>query len=199
MKAFIEHQGQVVALLQDNIDTDQILPKQFLSGISRHGLGQHLFNDWRFLDGDKQRPNPDFVLNQAHFQQASILICGANFGCGSSREHAPWALQDYGFQVLIAPSFAAIFYQNCLNNGLLPVVLAQQDYQLLLSELSDNSRLKVELGPQRLSLGTRQFQFEIAAHHKANLLQGLDSIGKTLQLAAQITAHEQRRPGWLQT
>lgn len=198
MKAFTEHQGQVVALLQDNIDTDQILPKQFLSGISRHGLGQHLFNDWRFLDGDKQRPNPDFVLNQARFQQASILICGANFGCGSSREHAPWALQDYGFQVLIAPSFAAIFYQNCLNNGLLPVVLTQSDYQALLSELQDDSLLSVKLNQQSLSLGTRQFQFEIAAHHKANLLQGLDSIAKSLQLGTQITAYEQQQPLWLQ-
>ena len=197
MQAFSEHQGQAVALLQDNIDTDQILPKQFLSGISRHGLGQHLFNDWRFLDGDKQRPNPDFVLNQGRYQQASILICGANFGCGSSREHAPWALRDYGFKVLIAPSFAAIFYQNCLNNGLLPVVLTAADYQTLITEWCDDSLLKVELSQQRLSIGSRQFQFEIAAHHKVNLLQGLDSIAKTLQLSAQIAAYEQQQPLWL--
>lgn len=197
MQAFSEHQGLAVALLQDNIDTDQILPKQFLSGISRHGLGQHLFNDWRFIEGDKQRPNPDFVLNQPAYQNASILICGANFGCGSSREHAPWALQDYGFKVLIAPSFAAIFYQNCVNNGLLPVVLTAADYQALVSEWRNDSLLSVELSQQRLSIGSRQFHFEIAGHHKANLLQGLDSIAKTLQLSEQIAAYEQQQPLWL--
>lgn len=197
MKAFTKHQGLAVTLLHDNIDTDQILPKQFLTGISRHGLGKHLFNDWRFIDGDKERPNPEFVLNQAKYKGASILVCGANFGCGSSREHAPWALQDFGFKVLIASSFGSIFYQNCLNNGILPIILELQNVMSIQAEIDEGfDELHIDLSAQMLISNMQKFNFDIAAHHKENLLMGLDSIGKTLQLSKKIDDFELLIPKW---
>ena len=203
MEAFTTHTGLVAPLDKANVDTDQIIPKQFLKSIKRTGFGPNLFDQWRYLDEGEpgqdhsQRPlNPDFVLNQPRYQGASILLARQNFGCGSSREHAPWALVDYGFRAIIAPSFADIFYNNCFKNGLLPIVLAETTVNDLFRavEANEGYRITVDLPNQTLTLpdGTA-IPFEVDAFRKYCLENGLDDIGLTLQQADAIRAYEQRR------
>ncbi len=193
MEAFKEHLGLAAPLNRLNVDTDQIIPKQFLKRIERTGFGQFLFYDWRFLDnGD---PNPDFVLNDPRYQEASILVAGANFGCGSSREHAPWALQQYGFKAVIAPSFADIFRNNCYKNGLLPIALPDDVTADLMEQIEaqEGYRLMIDLEAQQVIQpdGTSH-AFEIGDFEKHCLLNGLDEIGWTLQFDEQISAYEGR-------
>jgi 3-isopropylmalate/(R)-2-methylmalate dehydratase small subunit len=193
MEAFKEHLGLAAPLNRLNVDTDQIIPKQFLKRIERTGFGQFLFYDWRFLDnGD---PNPDFVLNDPRYQAASILVAGANFGCGSSREHAPWALQQYGFKAVIAPSFADIFRNNCYKNGLLPIALPDDVTADLMEQIEaqEGYRLMVDLEAQQVIQpdGTSH-AFEIGDFEKHCLLNGLDEIGWTLQFDEQISTYEGR-------
>lgn len=194
MHAFTQLTGLVAPLDRVNVDTDQIIPKQFLKTIKRTGLRDGLFFDWRKRkDGS---PDPEFFLNQARYQGAKILLTRDNFGCGSSREHAPWALLDQGFRCVIAPSFADIFYNNCFQNGILPVVLKGDEVLSLLSEAAGTMgyTLTVDLGQQTVTTprGT-VYRFEIDPFRKDCLYRGLDSIGLTLQHEAAITAYEQRR------
>ena len=193
MEAFKEHVGLAAPLNRLNVDTDQIIPKQFLKRIERTGFGQFLFYDWRFQDnGD---PNPAFVLNDPRYQEASILVAGANFGCGSSREHAPWALQQYGFKAVIAPSFADIFRNNCYKNGLLPIALPDNVTADLMEQIEtqEGYRLMIDLEAQQVVQpdGTSH-PFEIGDFEKHCLLNGLDEIGWTLQFDEQISAYEGR-------
>ena len=194
------HTGSAVPLNQANVDTDQIIPKQFLTAVTRSGYGKHLFHDWRYLDQHEQVLNPEFALNKPEHQGASILLTRENFGCGSSREHAPWSLDDYGFKVLIATSFADIFYGNCINNQLLPVQLEseQMDQLFAVVESEAKARITVNLQQQTVSVGELSFNFDIAEQHKTNLIKGLDAIGQTLELDAQISAFENSRPSWQQ-
>jgi len=194
MEAFQQHTGIVAALERDNVDTDQIIPKQFLKRIERTGFGQFLFFDWRYLEDGSL--NPDFILNKERFQNASILVSGENFGCGSSREHAPWALLDYGFRVIIAPSFADIFFNNCFKNGILPVRLNEESVQRLfrLVENTPGYRLTVDLEQQTLSdKSDLNLSFEIEKFRKEMLLEGLDEIGRTLQMESEIAEYEAAR------
>jgi 3-isopropylmalate/(R)-2-methylmalate dehydratase small subunit len=194
MQAFQAHTGKVAPLDRANVDTDQIIPKQFLKRIERSGYGQFLFNDWRYLPDGKA--NPDFVLNQPRYAGASILLAGKNFGCGSSREHAPWALLDYGFRAVIAPSFADIFANNSIKNGLLPVVLDEATVAELLGRAAkvEIYRLTVDLVEREVhdDSGFRA-RFEIDDFKRKFLLEGLDDIGLTLKHESSITAHETRR------
>ena len=192
------HTGSAMPLNQANVDTDQIIPKQFLTSVSRSGYGKHLFHDWRYLDEHEQVPNPDFVLNKAEYQGASVLLTRENFGCGSSREHAPWSLDDYGFKVVIATSFADIFYDNCINNQLLPVRLASENMDQLFAVVEKDAsvRITVNLQEQTVNVNDLCFSFEMAEQHKNNLLKGLDAIGQTLELDAEITAFENNMPQW---
>lgn len=182
MTPFTTHSGLVAPMKRSNVDTDQIIPKQFLKRIERTGFGQFLFYDWRF-DGNGN-PNPDFVLNQSPYNQASILLTGANFGCGSSREHAPWALADFGFRAIIGPSFADIFSANCLQNGLLLVVLPQAEVDQLFEMAADDSLLTLTISLEDQTVRSMDGQFEahfsIDTERKAKLLAGLDPIGETL-------------------
>jgi 3-isopropylmalate/(R)-2-methylmalate dehydratase small subunit len=194
MQAFTSLTGLVAALDRVNVDTDQIIPKQFLKTIKRTGLREGLFFDWRKKkDGS---PDPEFFLNQPRYQGATILLTRDNFGCGSSREHAPWALLDQGFRCVIAPSFADIFYNNCFQNGILPVVLKADEVQMLIRDVLETPgyQLTVDLGSQMVTTpsGTR-YRFEIDQFRKHCLYNGLDSIGLTLQHEAAITAYEARR------
>ena len=211
MRAFTVHSGIVAPLDRANVDTDLIIPKQFLKSIRRSGFGPNLFDALRYLDEvlpdadcSKRPLNPDFVLNQPRYRGASILLARQNFGCGSSREHAPWALDDYGFRVVIAPSFADIFFNNCFKNGLLPIVLETNIVDLLFRqvEAGEGYTLAVDLPEQVVVLpdGTR-YRFEIDAFRKDCLLHGLDDIGLTLQEADAIRAFEARQRAespWLQ-
>jgi 3-isopropylmalate/(R)-2-methylmalate dehydratase small subunit len=198
MIPFRIHTGLVAPLARPNVDTDQIIPKQFLKRVERTGFGQFLFNDWRFLpDGE---PNPEFELNDPRYRDASILVAGKNFGCGSSREHAPWALADYGFRAIIAPSFADIFANNCLKNGLLTVVLSEADVTTLTNRAQtvDGYELTVDLENKMVS-DTSGFSatFEIGDFQRHCLLEGLDDIGLTLEHEESITSYEQQRPTWM--
>ena len=198
MSAINIHSGTAAPLNQANVDTDQIIPKQFLTAVTRTGFGKHLFHDWRYLDLHEQEPNPDFVLNKAQYRGASILLTRENFGCGSSREHAPWALADFGFKVIIATSFADIFYGNCINNQLLPVQLSatEMDAIFALVEAKADAQITVNLGEQLVQVGELSYHFDIAHHHKHNLLKGLDAIGLTLELEDKISAFEKQMPDW---
>ncbi|MDT0595911.1 3-isopropylmalate dehydratase small subunit [Glaciecola petra] len=191
--------GTAAPLDQANIDTDQIIPKQFLTGVTRSGYGINLFHDWRYLPGPEKKPDPDFPLNDAKFKGASILLTRENFGCGSSREHAPWALADYGFRAIIATSFADIFYGNSINNQLLPICLnnAQIDQLIAKVNANANSDIYIDLPTQQVTCEELSFNFDIAPHHKNNLLKGLDAIGQTLELDNKISAYENNRPQWL--
>ena len=193
MEAFKEHVGLAAPLNRLNVDTDQIIPKQFLKRIERTGFGEFLFYDWRFLDnGD---PNPDFVLNDPRYQEASILVAGANFGCGSSREHAPWALQQYGFKAVIAPSFADIFRNNCYKNGILPIALPDDVTADLIKQTEEQGgyRLMIDLEAQQVvQPDSTSHPFEIGDFEKHCLLNGLDEIGWTLQFDEKISAYEGR-------
>lgn len=197
-QGFTVHSGAACPLDQANVDTDQIIPKQFLTSVSRVGFGKHLFHDWRYLDLEEKEPNPDFVLNKPEYQGASILLARENFGCGSSREHAPWALADFGFKAVIATSFADIFYGNCINNQLLPVALGTADMDKLFATVKNDAAttITVDLPNQQVVAGDQVFSFDIADHHKTNLIKGLDAIGQTLELTSQIEAFESRQPRW---
>ena len=197
MNSFRQHTGLVVPLDQANVDTDQIIPKQFLKRIERTGFGEFLFYDWRYLpDG---LPNPSFSLNESRYQGATILVAGRNFGCGSSREHAPWALADYGFRAIIAPSFADIFANNCTKNGLLPVVLKESEVNELVTRAqhTEGYSLGVDLERRVVEDGKGfSASFEIDDFRRYCLLEGLDDIGLTLRREADITAYEALRPAW---
>jgi 3-isopropylmalate/(R)-2-methylmalate dehydratase small subunit len=203
VEKFTRLNGLVAPLDRANVDTDAIIPKQFLKSIKRSGFGPNLFDEWRYLDHGEpgqdcsKRPlNPDFVLNQPRYRGAQILLARENFGCGSSREHAPWALEDYGFRAVIAPSFADIFYNNCFKNGILPIVLPAETVARLFRETfaQEGYRLTVDLGAQTVTTPAGEaFRFEVDAFRKYCLLNGLDDIGLTLQHADEIRAYEQRR------
>jgi 3-isopropylmalate/(R)-2-methylmalate dehydratase small subunit len=197
MEKFVSLNGLVVPLDRANVDTDQIIPKQFLKSIKRTGFGPNLFDSWRYVGAaQERRPNPDFVLNFPRYQGASILLTRENFGCGSSREHAPWAMLDFGLKVVIAPSFADIFYTNCWKNGMLPIVLAAREVDQLFreTEATPGYRLKVDLERQTVTTpAEEQFTFSIEPFHKDCLLKGLDEIGLTLKHAGEIKAFEAKR------
>ena len=203
MQPFQTLTATAAKLDQVNVDTDQIIPKQFLKKIERTGFGIHLFHDWRFLDDAGQKTNPDFILNQSRYQGAQILVAGDNFGCGSSREHAPWALLDYGFRSIIAPSFADIFYNNCAKNGILLVALPEASVQQLFTEIEENvgCELTVDLPNQKVqSPKGLEFSFEIDPFVKHRLLIGLDDIGWTLQYQSEIESFEsnyQKQAPWM--
>ncbi len=203
MQPFQTLTATAAKLDQVNVDTDQIIPKQFLKKIERTGFGIHLFHDWRFIDDAGQKPNPDFILNQPRYQGAQILVAGDNFGCGSSREHAPWALLDYGFRSIIAPSFADIFYNNCAKNGILLVALPEASVQQLFAEIEENvgCELTVDLPNQKVqSPKGLEFSFEIDPFVKHRLLNGLDDIGWTLQFQSEIEKFEtsyQKQAPWM--
>ncbi len=199
MEKLITHIGLVAPLDIANVDTDAIIPKQFLQKVTRTGFGKHLFNDWRFLDDAGEQPNPDFVLNKPVFKGASILLARENFGCGSSREHAPWALTDFGFSVVIAPSFADIFYGNSFNNQLLPIKLSDAQIDELFDYVSKNEGCKftVDLITQTVTAGDKSYAFEIDGFRRHCMMNGLDSIGLTLQHQDQIKAYEQKIPAFM--
>jgi 3-isopropylmalate/(R)-2-methylmalate dehydratase small subunit len=203
MDKFTVHEGLVVPLDRANVDTDAIIPKQFLKSIRRTGFGPNLFDEWRYLDhgepgmDNSRRPlNPDFVLNQARYAGASILLARKNFGCGSSREHAPWALQQFGFRAIVAPSFADIFFNNCYKSGLLPIVLTEQQVDHLFNEVKANTGYKLVVDLERQCLrtpdGSVSYEFAIDDFRKYCLLNGLDDIGLTLRHADEIRAFEER-------
>ena len=194
MAEFTTHQGKAVILDQANIDTDQIIPKQFLTSVSRKGYGKHLFHDWRYTNDAGTELNPTFALNQAENQGASILITRENFGCGSSREHAPWALTDFGFRAIVAPSFADIFYGNCMNNQLLPITLDNEVIDAIIA--SGTTELTIDLPAQTLSYGENTVEFDIDSVGKEKLVKGLDAIGQTLLLADKISEYESSMPSW---
>jgi 3-isopropylmalate/(R)-2-methylmalate dehydratase small subunit len=204
MQAFTVHRGLVAPLDRANVDTDAIIPKQFLKSIKRTGFGPNLFDAWRYLDrgepgmDNTRRPtNPDFVLNQPRYRGASVLLARKNFGCGSSREHAPWALADYGFRAVVAPSYADIFFNNCFKNGLLPVVLPEAQVDRLFHEVAafPGYELVIDLADRvvRSVDGSIAFAFEVDAHRRDCLLNGWDDIGLVLRHADAIRAYEARR------
>ena len=204
MQKFTRLEGLVAPLDRANVDTDAIIPKQFLKSIKRSGFGVNLFDAWRYLDHGEpgmdigtRKPNPDFVLNQPRYKGASVLVARKNFGCGSSREHAPWALDDYGFRALIAPSYADIFYNNCFKNGLLPIMLPETQVDRIFHVVAafPGFRLVVDLGAQTVAYpdGSQLFGFEVDAFRKHSLLNGLDEIGVTLQHAVEIKTFETKR------
>jgi len=204
MDKFTLHTGLVAPLDRENVDTDAIIAKQFLKSIKRTGFGPNAFDEWRYLDhgepgmDNSKRPlNPDFVLNQPRYQGASVLLARQNFGCGSSREHAPWALQQYGFRALIAPSFADIFYNNCFKNGLLPIVLGEQQVDHLFNETNafNGFQLTIDLDQQvvRKTDGSAEYKFEVDVFRKYRLLNGFDDIGLTLRQSDKIRQFEAER------
>ena len=203
MQQFVKETGLVVPLDRANVDTDQIIPKQYLKSIKRTGFGVNLFDDWRYVDPGEpgmdhstRRLNPDFVLNDARYTGSSILLARDNFGCGSSREHAPWAILEYGFKAVIAPSFADIFFNNSFKNGLLPVVLAERDVDALFELASGESAVEVDIDLQSQEVkGPSGFSasFEIDPFRKTCLLEGLDEIGLSLKDVDAIKAYEARR------
>ena len=196
MEAFTKLKGIVTLLDLPNVDTDQIIPKQFLKRIERTGFGQYLFYDWRFVDG--RELNRDFEMNQPRYRGARILVTRANFGCGSSREHAPWSLEDYGFRCIIAPSFADIFYNNCFKNGMLPVQLQEEQVERIFQcvRQTPGYELTVDLVDQTIqSEDGLKFRFEVDGFRRNCLLNGLDDIGLTLQYEEKITEFERRAAG----
>lgn len=202
MQAFTRHSGIVAPLDRPNVDTDAIIPKQYLKSIKRSGFGPNAFDDWRYLDeggpdidNATRRPNPDFILNQPPYDHATILLARENFGCGSSREHAVWALTDFGFRAVIAPGFADIFFNNSFKNGLLPIVLDAAIVDDLFDRVAQNSGIEftIDLEAQTVVAGDDSYPFEIDAFRKYCLLNGLDDIGLTLQHADLIKAYEQER------
>jgi 3-isopropylmalate/(R)-2-methylmalate dehydratase small subunit len=191
MKPFTTHSGKVAPLDRVNVDTDQMVPKQFLKALTKEGFGRILFYDWRYLAAEK--PNPEFVLNFPRYKGASILLTRANFGCGSSREHAPWAIDDYGFRAIIAPSYADIFYNNCFKNGILPATLSEEQVEELFrrAENQEGYSLNVDLPKQTISDNHGlSYSFEIAPSRKEVLLKGLDDIGTSLEHEDSIAAYE---------
>jgi len=203
MEPFRIHAGLVAPIDRENVDTDAIIPKQFLKSIKKSGFGENLFDAWRYLDPGEpgqdsrsRQPNPDFVLNQPRYQGASILLARKNFGCGSSREHAPWALQQYGFRAVLAPSYADIFFNNCFKNGLLPIVVAETDAARLFDEVAafPGFRLTIDLDAQQVRKPDgAALAFAIEPFRKRCLLGGLDEIGLTLEHADAVRAFEAER------
>ena len=204
MQPFRVLTGLVAPLDRANVDTDAIIPKQFLKSVNRSGFGPNLFDAWRYLDPgepgtdlSRRRPNPDFALNEPRYQGAQILLARRNFGCGSSREHAPWALGDYGFRAIIAPSFADIFFNNCFKNGLLPIVLSEADVERLFHDTAAFPGFKLIIDLERQTVATTDggtaFRFEVDAFRKHCLLNGLDDIALTLAHADEIRAFEAKR------
>jgi 3-isopropylmalate/(R)-2-methylmalate dehydratase small subunit len=203
MKPFTVLDGLVAPLDRPNVDTDAIIPKQFLKSILRSGFGPNLFDEWRYMDvgqpgmDNSRRPlNPNFVLNQPRYQGAQILLTRENFGCGSSREHAPWAIEDYGFRALVGPGFADIFFNNCFKNGLLPIVLPAAEVERLFRQVEDTPglRLRIDLGAQTVTTPDgHTLRFDIDPFRKDCLLKGLDDIGLTLRHADRIREYEERR------
>ncbi|MFC3932452.1 3-isopropylmalate dehydratase small subunit [Streptococcus dentapri] len=196
MEKFTVYTGTTVPLMNDNIDTDQILPKQFLKLIDKKGFGKYLMYEWRYLD-DNYTENPEFIFNTLPYRQATILITGDNFGAGSSREHAAWALADYGFKVIIAGSFGDIHYNNDLNNGILPIVQPLEVRQKL-AQLDPSDQVTVDLPNQKIISPVGEFSFDIDGEWKYKLLNGLDDIGITLQHEDLITEYEKNRPSYWQ-
>lgn len=199
MQPFTCHTGLAVMIDSANIDTDQIIPKQFLSKVTRDGFGVHLFHDWRYLDDAGDVPNPDFTLNKPRYSGASILLAQENFGCGSSREHAPWALADFGLRAIIAPSFADIFYGNSIDNGLLPVKLSANEVRQLMDEVAseEGAQITVDLTTCKVtSPSGAEFSFTLAESARHKLLNGLDAIGLTLSHGMQISEYELQIPSW---
>ena len=193
MQKYTNHTSVAALMNRRNVDTDQIIAKQFLKKVERTGFGVHLFHDWRYLDDAGTQENPDFELNKAAFANAKILVAGDNFGCGSSREHAPWAIEDYGFNTIISTSFADIFYNNCFKNGILPIVVSADELKSLMSEINTDEGVAftVDLDNQRVSTpGGLELSFEIDGFRKNNLLQGLDDIGLSLKQIDKIDAYE---------
>jgi len=191
VQPFITHSGLVAPMNRVNVDTDQMVPKQFLKALTRQGFGRTLFYDWRYLSGEK--PNPEFVLNFPRYKGASVLLARANFGCGSSREHAPWAIGDYGFRVILAPSYADIFYNNCFKNGILPAELTEAQIEELFqrTEKEEGYQLTVDLPTQTVKDNHGlEYKFEIAPARKEVLLKGLDDIGTSLLHADSIDTYE---------
>ena len=199
MSGFKQHTGLVVPLDTANIDTDAIIPKQFLQKVNRIGFGKHLFHDWRFLDDAGEQPNPKFVMNAPRYQGATVLLARENFGCGSSREHAPWALADYGIQVMIAPSFADIFYGNSINNQMVPVRLTESEVDEIFQfvESNEGAEVTVDLEVMLVTANNKQYSFEIDEFRRHCLLNGLDNIGLTLQHADKIAEYEAKIPNFL--
>jgi len=197
MEKFNTHTGLVVPLDVANVDTDQIIPKQFLQKTERVGFGVHLFHDSRYLDGAGTQVNPDFIINKAEYKNASILLTRENFGCGSSREHAPWALQEYGFKVVISPSFADIFYGNCINIGLLPIKLNEDEIEQLF-QLAPEAQLTltVDLPNNVVTCGELSFKFSLSEFQQYSLENGVDSVGWTLNNLDTIKAFEEKMPAW---
>ena len=203
MQKFTTHTGIVAPIDRANVDTDAIMPKQFLKSIHKTGFGPHLFDEWRYKDSgyygkpeSQRQPNPDFVLNQSRYQGASVLLARKNFGCGSSREHAPWAIGQYGFRVILAPSYADIFFNNCFKSGLLPLVLSESQIDQLFNEVSafPGYKLTIDLERQRIVKGQgEEIAFEVNAFRKYCLLNGLDDIGLTLRHKDKIAAFESQR------
>ena len=203
MQKFTVHKGLVAPMDRENVDTDAIIPKQFLKSIRKTGFGENLFDAWRYkdigepgMDNAKRPLNPDFILNQARYRGASILVAGKNFGCGSSREHAPWALQQYGFRAVIAPSYADIFFNNCYKNGLLPIVLPESAVRRLIDEIKGfvGYELTIDLESQTVrSAGGEVLSFDITPHRKYCMLNGFDDIGLTLRQSDKIRAFEAER------
>jgi len=197
MEKFITRTGLVVPLDVANVDTDQIIPKQFLQKTERVGFGVHLFHDSRYLDHAGTQVNPDFVINKAEYKGASILLARENFGCGSSREHAPWALQEFGFKVIISSSFADIFYGNCINVGLLPIKLSEAEIEQLF-ELSPDAQLTltIDLPNNVVTCGDLSFKFSLSEFQQYSLENGVDSVGWTLDKLDIIKAFEEKMPAW---
>ncbi|MCR2746821.1 3-isopropylmalate dehydratase small subunit [Limnobacter parvus] len=202
MDKFVTHTGIAVALNRANVDTDAIIPKQFLKSIKRTGFGEHLFDGWRYLDEGEpgmdctKRPlNPDFELNQPQFQGGTVLVAGPNFGCGSSREHAPWALQQYGFKAVISSSFADIFYNNCFKNGFLPIVLKEKELEEVFVAINEKPGIEitVSLENQMVSIAGHNYSFDVDAFRKHCLMNGFDDIGLTLQHRETIVEFEKNR------
>jgi 3-isopropylmalate/(R)-2-methylmalate dehydratase small subunit len=202
MDKFVTHTGIAVALNRANVDTDAIIPKQFLKSIKRTGFGEHLFDGWRYLDEGEPgmdctiRPlNPDFELNKPAFQGGTVLVAGPNFGCGSSREHAPWALQQYGFKAVVSSSFADIFFNNCFKNGFLPIVLKEEELKEVFAaiEAKPGIEITVSLENQTVSIAGKSYGFEVDAFRKHCLMNGFDDIGLTLQHRDEIIAFEKNR------
>jgi 3-isopropylmalate/(R)-2-methylmalate dehydratase small subunit len=196
MDAFKTHKGLVATLDRQHVDTDQIIPKQFLKRVERTGFGEFLFFDWRYV-ADGKTPNPDFELNDARFKGATILLTRDNFGCGSSREHAPWAILEYGFKVIIAPSFADIFYNNCFKNGMLPIVLPAHTVDELFKEVKKTPGYELIINLEKDSIITpsgRTISFEVNPFRKHCLMNGLDDIGLTLQHENTISSFEKTHP-----
>jgi len=203
VQAFTVHEGIAAPLDRANVDTDAIIPKQYLKSVKRTGFGPNAFDDWRYLDpgepdadNSRRRKNPDFVLNQSPFDRATILLARKNFGCGSSREHAVWALDDFGFRAVIAPSFADIFFNNSFKNGLLPVVLKEEEVDELFRRVGQEPGLRIEVDLQAKEVrvpGGPVFHFDLDEYRRHRLLEGLDDIALTLQHAQEIRAYEARR------